>query len=596
MLNNKIHTNMKKSIYIIMLLTSVYTFSRCSEEAYEEKYADPNKVSEVSLDKLMPGTFLHANNFAMSGYSRYFGYEPQCLGKQSNSLGFTLEDGFYYKWESDGWGEPPYGDLMKGIASFRVMELVYNGMDEGDKAANELFMLAANIHLLAHALYILDFYGDIPFDEVGRIALTQDVADSHPHYQKASELYDRILDQLGDINTRLAQAQKPPTFSAQDFINKGDVEQWRRYANSLRLRAALRVSTQGELSSKGQSVIAEILGGGSSSYPLVENNAQNIQVARQESGPLNVEGGSGFDWHNLQTASTELIVKMQKAGDGGVYVDGQDDPRLPILFCLATKNGELPVATPAEEEVKEPLETGKAVATVFRGVCASTDYDTFQKMFFTRTTRAYYSRVRMNGFFWRNQKWDHQIISAAEIWFIKAEAYQRGWATGDAKAAFKEAIKQSIRFYFKYHSTEHRNRTEADNTDSDYLNGIQQRTVINPAEPSDAWIDQFADDRWNAQINGSAYSGGTLEAILTQKWVNFSYLFCGEQWSDLRRTGYPRMKYNPDHNAGAEALNPANRLRYPSSERSFNRNFSSEVGSLDNFTSVMFWAKENWHD
>jgi hypothetical protein len=591
MLNIENKRNMKKNIFILILMISVFTFIGCTEEAYEKKYADPTKVAEISLDKLMPGTFLYANNFAMSGYSRYFGFEPQCLGKQANSLGFTLSDGIYYRWELDGWGEPPYGELMKGIASFRVMESIYNGLDDSEKAANEAFLLAANVHLLAHALYIIDFYGDIPFDEVGRIALTQDVADSHPHYQKAAELYSMILDKLGEINTRFAQAQRPPTFGAQDFINKGDIELWRRYTNSIRLRAALRVSTQGELAAKGQGVIAEILNG---NFPVVENNDQNIQIARQESGPLNSEGGGGFDWHNLQTASSELIKRMQKAGDGGVYVDGQDDPRLPIMYCLATKNGEMPVATAAEEEVKDPLRTGKAVPTVFRGACASTDYDEFQAMFFTRTTRGYYSRVRNNGFFWRNQKWDHQIVSAAEVWFIKAEAYQRGWATGDAKAAFKEAIKQSIRFYFKYHNT--RNRTEADNTDADYLNGVQQRTIINPVEPTDEWIAKFAEDRWTTQIDGSAYAGGELDAILSQKWVNFSYLFCGEQWSDLRRTGYPRMVYKPDHNASAEVLNVANRLRYPNSDRNFNRNFASEVGSIDNFTSVMFWAKENWHD
>jgi hypothetical protein len=584
---------MKKIISIIILLTCVFAFSRCTEEAYEEKYADPTKASDFTMDKLMAGTFLHANNFYMSGYSRYFGYEPQCLGKQANSLGFTLDNGIYYKWELDGWGEPPYGDLMKGIASFRVMESYYEGLSDEDKAANEVFLLATHVHLLAHTLYILDFYGNIPFDEVGKIAMTQDVADSHPHYQKASDLYSMILDKLGEINTSFSQAQRPPTFGSQDFINQGDIEKWRRYTNSLRLRAALRVSTQGELTDKGKNVIAEILNN-PGNYPVVENNDQNIQVARQETGPLNVEGGSGFDWHNLQVASAEMIKRMQVAGDGGVYVDGQDDPRLPILFCMATKNGEQPVETATEEEVKDPLKTGKAVPTVFRGTSASSDYDEYQSMFFTRLNRGYYSRVRMNGFFWRNQKWDHQVISAAEVWFIKAEAYERGWANGDAKTAFKEAIKQSIRFYFKYHNT--RNRTEADNTDADYLNGAQQRVVINPVEPTDAWIGSFAEDRWTKHIDGSAYSGGTLEAILSQKWINFSYLFCGEQWSDLRRTGYPRMVYKPDHNASSEVLNPANRLRYPSSERSFNRNFAQEVGSLDNFTSVMFWAKENWHD
>jgi len=574
-----------------LILSCLIALSSCTDSAYEEKYADQTKVSDITIDKLMSGTFLLSNDYAMATYRRYFGYEPQMLGKQANSLGLTLEDGIYYRWELDTWGEPPYGELMKAIASFRVMQSTYDAMDNADKAVNELFLIATQIHLLAHTLYILDCYGDIPFDEVGQIALTQQVADSHPHYQKAVDLYTMLLDNLQTLETQLTSAQIPPTFAVQDFINKGDITQWRRYANSIRLRAALHVATQGDLAQKGQAIIAEILNN-PDKYPLVETNDQNIQVSQQTSGPLNIEGGSGFDWHNLQTASSELIKRMQKAGDGGVYVDGQDDPRLPLLYCLATKNGEQPVATAAEEEVKDPIKTGKAVATVFRGACASSNYDEYQSMFFTRTNRAYYSRVRNCGFFWRNQNWDHQIISAAEIWFIKAEAYQRGWVSGDPKAAFKEAIKQSVRFYFKYHNS--RSRTESDNGDADYLNGIQQRTVINPAEPTDEWLDNFADARWTTRIDNTPLD--PLAAIMDQKWVNFSYLFSGEQWTDLRRTGLPRMTYLPDHNANAEVRVPANRLRYPSSDRNFNRNFQEQVGSIDNFTTKMFWALDTWHD
>jgi len=583
---------MKKLFIFTTLLSCVFAFNNCTDDQFDEKYPDPTKVTEASLDKLMSGTLLLSNNFAMSTYSRYFGYEPQMLGKQSNSLGFTLDDGIYYKWETDGWGEPPYGDLMKAIAACRVMESLYEELDDADKADNELFILASKVHMFAHMLYILDFYGDIPYDEVGRIALTQDVADSNPHYQKAAELYTIVLDNLGTLEAKIATAKVPGTFSAQDFINGGDIMKWRRYANSIRLRAALHVSTQGELASKGQQIIAEILNN-PSTHPVVENNDQNIQIAQQSSGPLNTEGGSGFDWHNLQTASSELIKRMQKAGDGGVFVEGQDDPRLPLLYCMATANGEQPVATKEEEKVGDPLKTGLAVPTVFRGACASSDYEEFQSMFFTRTTRGYYSRVRNCGFFWRNQNWDHQIVSAAEVWFIKAEAYQRGWASGDAKTAFKEGVKQSIKFYFKYHNT--RSRTELDVTDSDYLNGIQQRAILNPAEPTDAWIDSFAEDRWESRIDGMEFTD-KLAAILDQKYVNFSYLFCGEQWADLRRTGLPQMVYAPDHNATAEVLNPANRLKYPSSERDYNINFYEQVGSMDNFTSKMFWALDKWHD
>lgn len=51
----------------------------------------------------------------------------------------------------------------------------------------------------------------------------------------------------------------PRNFSTQDFINWGDMDKWERYANSLRLRLAMRVASQGELTEEGRTAIKEIL-------------------------------------------------------------------------------------------------------------------------------------------------------------------------------------------------------------------------------------------------------------------------------------------------------------------------------------------------
>jgi hypothetical protein len=585
---------MKKIISILLLTAYMFAFNSCSEESYDEKYADPGKSSSATLDKLMSGTLLYANEWCCSTYGRYFGCDPQIFGKQANSLGFTLNDGVYYADQGYGdWGQP-YNEYPKMVTNFRKMKQLYEELPENEKDANEGYIIAAETHLYGVMIFLLSEYGSIPFEGIGQVALTGDISYASPHFDDEQTLWINILDRLGEIATKFATITQPAAFAGQDFINGGDLATWQRYTNSLRLRAALRVSTNGPLASKGREIIKEILNN-PSAYPIVENNDRNIDIARQASGPLNIEGGSGFDWHNLQLASAEIINRMMAAGDGGIWVAGQDDPRLPLMYCLATANGEQPVETEEEEVVGDPLSSGKAIATVYRGTCATTDYDTYQKIF-TRNTRGYYSRVRRFGFFYGNQNWEHQVISAAEMYFIKAEAIQRGWVSGDAKAAFKEGIRQSIKFVFKYHNS--RSRTEADNAESDYLNGVQQRTNIDPDESvyNDAWIDAFGEARWNTRIDGSVYSGGNLEAILEQKWLSYGYLNCGEQWSDLRRTGYPRMTYNKDHGSTAVIPYPCNRLRYVDSERNYNQNFLTEVGSRDNYSEVLFWAIADWHD
>jgi len=579
-------------IYTALLFAAMFAFSGCSEEEYDNKYKDPSKVSEATLDKLMPGCMLLANDWACSTYGRYFGYEPQLMLKLSNSLGLTLDSGIYYHDEYEDYGQP-YNNYPTMVTNFRKMQQLYEELPDEEKPANQAYLLAAETHLYGMMIYILCEYNDIPFSEIGQVALTGDISYANPHYEDGQALYEMILDRLGEMDKEFSSAQKPSAFASQDFVNHGDLMMWRRYVNSLRLRAALRVSTQGPLASKGQAIIKEILDG---NYPIVESIDQNIQIAHQSSGPLDITGGSGFDWHNLQTASAEVINRMQKAGDGGVWVEGQDDPRLPLLYCLATANGEKPTDDPAEEVVGNPLKTGVAVPTVYRGASANTDYDTYQTMFFTRLNRGYYSRIRKKGFFWENKNWDHQIISSYEVWFIKAEAYQRGWANGDAKAAFTKGISESINFLFKCQNN--RSTTELDNADGDYLNGDQQRSVINPDQSiyNEEWITNFANDRWTTHINGTPYDGGSLEAILEQKWIAFCFLHGGEQWGDLRRTGYPRMYYPRDHDETAQTPYPCNRLRYIAKERTYNTNFKDEVGASDNYSDVLFWALADWHD
>jgi hypothetical protein len=585
---------MKKIISIITLTACIFVLNGCSEADFDDKYKDPSKSSTVELPKLFTGTLLRSKEWIMSTYGRFFGWEVQVLVKQANTIGFTPDNGTFYRLEGYTDGLPPYADLAALISSYHFMESAFEALEEADKPASKAYLLAAETQMYAMAAYIMSTFGDIPFDEVGQVAVTGVISDASPHYQDDQQLYERILDRLGELNNEFASVPTPEgLFAAQDIINNGDLGQWRRYVNSIRLRVALLVSTNGPLAAKGQSVISEILGN-PNNYPVIENNDQNVCMnqVNMSSSELDVNGGSGFDWTNLRIASTEIINRMQKAGDGAKWVDGQDDPRLPIFFCLATVNGEFAVLTEAEEVVGDPLETGRAVPTVFRGASAAMDYTLWDHYLATTAdTRAYFSYIRENGFFRNNRNWDNPIITAAEVNFIKAEAFQRGWATGDAKAAFKTAVKQSIDFYFKYQDNRTSDESQITGTASVWYS---YRVVINNTKPDDAWIDQFADDRWTARIDGSNYAE-QLEAILEQKWLNFGYMYAGEQWNDLRRTGFPRMYYQKDRDPNAEVPYPCNRLRYPESERNYNVYFD-EVSQHDNYSEVLFWAKADWHD
>jgi hypothetical protein len=583
---------MKKIISTTILLACIFTFSRCSEEDYTDKYVDPNKVTSLLMDKLMAGMFEKCNDWAHMGYNRYYSFDNLYLSNFTQSFGRPFSNTMYHPgWSDDGSGK--YGSLFAATAIFKKLEMMYNDLAEAEKPAYEAYYLACKVHLYTFLLAMLDTYGDLPFKAGGLTAATGDIGNSNAHFDPAEDLYKMIIDELKTIGVSFATITRPKDFtSSQDFINEADFSKWQKYANSTRLRAAMRVASQGVLADVGKAAIKEILEN-PTLYPIVEDNADNILLKNVPGGMSEMNGDNGLNDGDGSSnrASDDLLSRMlsdyDRATWSGAYQDGIDDPRVALLYDLAVKEPNRQVGYPSyvNADGKTITEPGRAVPTVFRGAT----YEMPQTVMESYATNAKgISLVRYQGFFWQNSNWDHQIYSAAESWFCKAEAFQRGWAVGDAKAAFKEGIKQSIKFYFYYHNNKSRANVDID------INGQTRRGwVIDPVEPDDAWIDAFAEARWAAPINGVHPYADQIDAIITQKYINYSIMYVREAWSDIRRTGYPSGLYFPKVSDATVPDLPV-RLRYPIGERDFNKNFS-EVNrpgfNADDYYTKLFWAK-----
>ena len=212
---------MKKIFLYSALLAAMVTFNGCSEDDFDSKYKDPSKVSEVTLDKMMSGCMLRANDWACSTYGRYFGYDPQLMGKLSNSLGFTLSGSVYYHDEYEDFGQP-YNNYPSMVTDFKKMQEVYDALPEEEKPKNEGYLLAAETHLYGMMIFILSEYNDIPFSEIGLVALNGDVSYANPHYEDGQQLFEMILDRLGEIDKKFATIEKPSAFGGQDYERATD--------------------------------------------------------------------------------------------------------------------------------------------------------------------------------------------------------------------------------------------------------------------------------------------------------------------------------------------------------------------------------------
>ncbi|MDR2773380.1 MAG: SusD/RagB family nutrient-binding outer membrane lipoprotein [Tannerella sp.] len=564
---------MKKIIFLLVTVSVMLGTNGCSDDAYNDKFIDPTKVTSVSVPNLMTGVFLRAGNYSTYGYYRYFAFEPIFIGKFAQTFGYSRISSMYVPgWE--GYAESQFGDLYTCMSDYVSLVNEYEKLVETEKASVEAFKLAAMVHLYDWLLACVDMFGDMPFTEACTLPISMDIVSAQASYDKAEDIYSKVIDELKVAAQRFNSSDlvKLSKFTNHDLINRGDFNKWARYANSLRLRAAIRISQHGNLAAKGKETIAEILGN-PDQYPLVETNADNIFLWNAKSGNWNLRGGGGFDWTTCRLASAPIIDRMLKSGNhyaggpvtAGQYVDG-DDPRILLLFTL--RSGLEADNEPQQYNYTNVL-AGETKPLFFYGVGTTTDTE------IAMYGGSEFSEIVDQGFFRNNYEFEHVQMTAAEVLFCKAEAYHRGWgvAQNDAEAEryFKEAVKQSILLYYHW------------NEISD-----QPKTKDIPT-PDIASIEAFAAARWVSSVNPAIpYDAADpkLDAILTQKWLHWGIFFPRQCWSQLRRTGLPKLVYP---NSGSELLPWApDRWRYPVGERSYNQKYPGE--EVDTYYSKLFWA------
>jgi len=155
----------------------------------------------------------------------------------------------------------------------------------------------------------------------------------------------------------------------------------------------------------------------------------------------------------------------------------------------------------------------------------------------------------------KNVSQNSPILQSHESLFMQAEAAQRGWITGDPKALYQAAISESF---------VNVGRTAAEAT----------------AYYSQAGV---ANVNWEASTN-------KIEAIITQKWASENGTAPFEAWSDYRRLGLPTaipISQDPSTTVRQIPL----RLLYPTSEYSTNAANVGAQGTINQFTSKIFWEK-----
>ena len=169
------------------------------------------------------------------------------------------------------------------------------------------------------------------------------------------------------------------------------------------------------------------------------------------------------------------------------------------------------------------------------------------------------------------------ILTAAESYFLQAEAAVRGIITGDAKTLFENGITSSFKYlYLKEDGTSIGNATADVAT---YL----------------------ADNSTSPLVNFSLATTDEqkIEAIITQKYIAMNMVNSDVAWNDYRRTLYPKLNNSPSASGTetfastvSESTRPdrlPSRILYPASEGAYNS--TNVPKNVSPFTSLIFWAQ-----
>ena len=526
--------NYMKNFLKLMLLSLIVLVASCKKTDFADSYADPSKISVSTIEKQFAGFLKSNSSYVLPDYWNYFVVLRTSTNRYTQSTGYTNVDKMYVPGDAGISGN--WDTYYNLLAQYRELQKIYTAASASDQAAKKIFLTAATIYLYDHTQKLVDLHGSIPFSEAGKLSTNGgDYLKSLPKYDDATAIYTKMLDDLkaiaDQLSTTTLDASAQTGFTNQDFINAGSLTKWKIYCNSLRLRMLSRVSDVPSMSGRATSEIASILSN-PTSYPVVASNTDNIQINVKDLNTGLNSGGfqSGLEDWNGNIASKSMIDYMNTNGD----------PRLRVIF-----------------------EPGANAAT---GVYTGLDQlatNTDQDKLIAGGTIAIYNRSTLS----RNKFFPGVLINAAEVSFLKAEAYVKSGNATAAQAAYETGVRQSAEFYFNVR------KLSGDNTAGTAAALTTAELDAYLAKPGISWT-------------AATTTAAKWTLIAYQKWVHLNVVQSLENWAETRRLKLVKLTFKADITAQAT---PPTRWFYPSAEPVYNVTNYGTVKANDNLSTKLFW-------
>ena len=569
---------MKKIFLLLFAAVGLMTaLSSCSDDDFNEKYPDPSKTTTVGVPQVFTGIMHNGNRWMNPTYWRYY-TQSTTSGCFSGVIGNSNGRG-RFRGASEGYFNIRWQDYYKMLTQYRLLEYNYNNMNETEKPANEIFYLLGRTLVEAQLHEVLSIWGDVPYKGAGTLWMTgdYDAAKQAVAYDDDVDLYRMILDDLKAVGDYFASgnvnAAGLSSLARQDIsCAKGSAEMWQRYVNSLRLRIALHLATNGDLTGEARNAIAEILNN-PSKYPLIENNNHN----------MGVDGETSTDDYNYGKGIAQALAGRSEGSGSQAMLDAMNvpangipdentDPRIAAIYDCNPDGEYVAYDNSLTDAQISDIASAKDAEYKERGI-PYCNYYCYIDTIAMAGWATYQGNANLNGIW----------ISAAEVALSKAEAYLMGYGVGADVAKAKQCFIDGVAYSNEYYWDIKLGSSLAKDGNDSY-NGYRKLEV-----PVFDDFTAYANSIWQP----------TQECIATQLWLNFGFMNELEAWNVTRRTGYPNVKFMKD-NQQSDYPTPPHRLPYPSDELNFNStnvqnaiqtNYKEPTG----YYTKLFWAKDNYY-
>ncbi len=387
----------KPMIKYFKIFLSILVFASISgcDKDFEEMNQNPNAPAAMDPDML----------FTYSLYTGMGSYDMNIEMEQRGIMQWMMYHGTLYGQEE---GKEYYLPSSKDeFWKKRYTEALMNAQEVINVCRDDPVL--SNKKAIAHIwksylfLQLADLWGDIPYSEA--LKGTSDGV-LNPKYDKQENIYKGLIDELLNAAQILEDDPNQEDFGSADLVYSGDVNQWRKFANTLCMRIAMRIS-----------IVAP---------GFAQNTMNNLQDAEIiASNDDNAEFPFGGDLKNFlyehYTSGEEFAVYCLP---GKFIVDllvNSNDPRLNILV------------TPAQVPIYGD----------YRGIpsllpAGHSEWENYHE-------NGLYS-CGLGEWFLREDT-PKLLMGRAETCFLLAEAVLNGWWDGNAQSLYEQGVEAAINYY-----------------------------------------------------------------------------------------------------------------------------------------------------